>query len=229
MITPAAWMPAAVEALQHVFGPRLRFVGLQGSYRRGEATDASDIDICVILDGLAPADIASLRAALDKLPEGEKAAGFICGVPQLRAWPPFEIFAFAQDMDAWHGELAPLLPPVTEADIRMGVRAAVAALYHEAAQTLLLAPRLTSAQAHAASHSLGKALVRALQGVIFLRTGKFPRDRAQVSRQATEEAARLLGKVACGSAALGELAAACLAWSGARLAHFSEEGGAPAA
>ena len=227
MITPAAWMPTAVEALKHAFGCRLRFVGLQGSYRRGEATEASDIDICVILDRLAPEDVAALRAALDRLPEGEKAAGFIAGVPQLRAWPAFEIFAFAQDMDAWHGDLAPLLPPLAEADIRLGCRTAVAALYHEAAQTLLAAPRLAATEAEAARHSLGKAFLRALQGVIFLRKGEFPRDRAQVVRLAAEEDAGPLrkasGKAADGPAALGELAAACLAWSGARLAALSEE------
>lgn len=225
MITPAAWMPAAVAALKGAFGPRLRFVGLQGSYRRGEATERSDIDICIILDALAPADMSALRAALDTLPEGEKAAGFVAGAAQLAAWPAFELFAFAQDMDAWYGDLAPLLPPLTKADIRLGVRTAVAGLYHEAAQTLLLAPRLGPAQAENATASLGKAFVRALQGVIYLRTGEFPRDRARAVQGATVEEAAPLRE----TSGLEALAAACLAWSGAQLAHFSEEAGAPAA
>ena len=74
-------MPAAVAALKRTFGPRLCFVGLQGSYRRGEATEASDIDLCVILDRLDAADFPRLREVLDALPEGEKAAGFVAGVP----------------------------------------------------------------------------------------------------------------------------------------------------
>lgn len=223
MITPATWMPAAVAALQGAFGARLRFVGLQGSYRRGEATEASDIDICVILDRLDAADLPSLRAALDSLPEGEKAAGFVAGAAQLRAWPPYEILAFAGDMDAWYGELAPLLPPVTTADIRLGARTAVAALYHEAAQTLLAAPRLTAAEAGGAGRSLAKALQRALQGVIAVRAGDFPRDRAQALRLATAEEADLLRGAAAGALEPAELAAACLELSGALLAALPEQ------
>ena len=32
------------------FGPRLLYLGLSGSYARGEATEESDIDIHLILD-----------------------------------------------------------------------------------------------------------------------------------------------------------------------------------
>lgn len=177
MIAIDSWMPSAVRALERAFGQRLLFVGLQGSYRRGEATEGSDLDICVILDRVDAADIAACRALFDALPEGHKAAGFLSGAAQLRAWPPLELFAFARDMDAWHGELAPLLPPVTSADIRLGCRAAVAALYHEAAQSLLLASLWDARTLCDALHSLDKALVRSLQGVVFLRTGVYARER----------------------------------------------------
>lgn len=216
MIKPAAWMPAAVEALTRAFGLRLRFVGLQGSHRRGDAREESDIDICVILDRLDAADLPLLRATLDVLPEGEKVAGFVCGVAELAAWPAFELFAFTRDMDAWHGELAPLLPPITEADIALGARTALAALYHEAAQTLLTADSLGAEAAANALHSLRKSFLRALQGVIYLRVGIFPRDRAEALRRAHGEEAELL-RTDCGALHLNDMAAACLAWSGARL------------
>lgn len=220
MISAAAWMPAAVEGLKEAFGPRLRFVGLQGSYRRGEATEVSDIDICVILDRLDVADLPVLRATLDALPEGKKAAGFVAGAPELAAWPAFELFAFAQDMDAWYGELAPLLPPVSEADIRLGVRTAVAALYHEAAQLLLAADSLGAEAAVNALHSLRKSFLRALQGVMYLRDGIFPRDRAEALRRAHGEEAELL-RTNDGALPRRDLAAACLAWSGARLRELA--------
>ncbi|MBD5647831.1 MAG: nucleotidyltransferase domain-containing protein [Desulfovibrio sp.] len=215
MIDPATWMPAAVVGLKQAFGPRLCFVGLQGSYRRGEATEASDIDLCVILDRLDAADFPRLREVLDALPEGEKAAGFVAGAPELAAWPRFELFGFAQDMDAWYGELAPLLPPITQADIVLGVRTALAALCHEATQALLLALRLSPAAAKSVRHSLAKAFLRVLQGVISLRAGIFPRDRAEARRWATEEEAAVLKEAE--SLALAELAAACRDWSAARL------------
>lgn len=215
MITPTTWMPAAVEALKQAFGPRLRFVGLQGSYRRGEATEDSDIDLCVILDRFTTEDVAALRAVLDSLPEGEKASGFVAGAAELAAWPRFELFAFAQDMGAWYGELAPLLPPLTQADIALGVRTAVAALCHEATQALLLAPRLSPEAAKSARHSLRKSFLRALQGVIYLRDGIFPRDRAEALRRASEDEAAILDGAE--SLPLPELAAACRDRSAARL------------
>ncbi|MDE7371394.1 MAG: nucleotidyltransferase domain-containing protein [Desulfovibrio sp.] len=216
MIDTGTWMPAAVEALKQAFGPRLRFVGLQGSYRRGEATETSDIDLCVILDQLDAADLSTIRAVVDALPEGEKAAGFVAAAPELAAWPAFELFAFAKDMDTCYGEFAPLLPPITKADIFLGVRTAVAELYHEAAQTLLAADALDSEAAANALHSLRKSFLRALQGVLYLRNGEFPRDRAQALRRAHAEEAELL-RTDAGALPLRDMAAACLAWSGARL------------
>ena len=214
-------MPAAVEGLKQAFGPRLRFVGLQGSYRRGEATEASDIDLCVILDRLDATALPRLREVLDKLPEGEKAAGFVAGAPEVAAWPRFELFAFTQDMDAWHGELAPLLPPITQADIALGVRTALAALCHEATQAMLLAPRFKAEAAASARHSLTKSFLRALQGVIYVRDGIFPRDRAGALRRAREEEATLLKEA--DSLPLPALADACRHWSAAWLQELPNQ------
>lgn len=236
MIAIDSWMPAAVAALERAFGQRLLFVGLQGSYRRGEATEASDLDICVILDRLDAADIAACRALFDALPEGHKAAGFLAGAAQLRAWPALELFAFVRDMDAWHGELAPLLPPVTGADIRLGCRAAVAALYHEAAQSLLLAALWDARTRCDALRSLDKALFRSLQGVVFLRAGVYARERQALLALAHAGEAALLRDAAraaraCAgtdaddaedaACALRQMASAILDWSGALLPTLS--------
>ena len=45
-------------ALRSCFGARLRDVQLFGSYARGEATEDSDIDVLVLIDGLAQGEIA---------------------------------------------------------------------------------------------------------------------------------------------------------------------------
>lgn len=44
------WMQNFLLTLNESFENRVWFVGLQGSYGRGEATEASDIDVVVILD-----------------------------------------------------------------------------------------------------------------------------------------------------------------------------------
>ena len=44
------WMKEYSSELRKIFGNRIWFVGLQGSYGRNEATEQSDIDAVVILD-----------------------------------------------------------------------------------------------------------------------------------------------------------------------------------
>jgi len=56
--------------LKKTFGDRIYFVGLQGSYGRGEATEASDIDLVVILDKLTVDDIKIYSNMIDTLPSG---------------------------------------------------------------------------------------------------------------------------------------------------------------
>ena len=44
------WSRGYIEAVTAGFGDRVRFIGLQGSYGRGEATESSDIDMVLLLD-----------------------------------------------------------------------------------------------------------------------------------------------------------------------------------
>ena len=50
MIDISAWMQNFLQALNETFRDRVWFVGLQGSFACGEATETSDIDVVVILD-----------------------------------------------------------------------------------------------------------------------------------------------------------------------------------
>lgn len=65
------WMKSYLNKLNSLFGSRLLFVGLQGSYGRGEATESSDIDLVVILDKAVPQDLKAYGAMLDTLPNRE--------------------------------------------------------------------------------------------------------------------------------------------------------------
>ena len=53
MIDITTWMANFLQALNKTFANRVWFVGLQGSYGRGEATETSDIDVVVILNELS--------------------------------------------------------------------------------------------------------------------------------------------------------------------------------
>ena len=52
------------EELKMKFGKRLLYVGLQGSYLRGEATPESDIDIMLVLDEIHSKDLNVYRQIL---------------------------------------------------------------------------------------------------------------------------------------------------------------------
>ena len=57
MIDIANWLHSFQGKLLEVFDTRVWFVGLQGSYGRGETTETSDLDVVVILDELSAMDI----------------------------------------------------------------------------------------------------------------------------------------------------------------------------
>ena len=52
MICVDTYISELIQLLKSKFDSRLCYVGLQGSYLRGEATDSSDIDIMVVIAGL---------------------------------------------------------------------------------------------------------------------------------------------------------------------------------
>ena len=76
MIDITAWMHNFLQTLNETFANRVWFVGLQGSYSRGEATETSDIDVVVILDELSASDIQKYNTMLGTLSHRELICGF---------------------------------------------------------------------------------------------------------------------------------------------------------
>ena len=79
MIDITVWMQHFLRALNETFSSRIWFVGLQGSYGRGEATETSDIDVVVILDELSAMDIQTYHNMLDTMSHRELICGFLSG------------------------------------------------------------------------------------------------------------------------------------------------------
>ena len=77
MIDITNWMSNFLQTLNKTFENRVWFVGLQGSYGRGEATETSDIDVVVILDELSAKDIHIYNGMLDTLPHRKLICGFL--------------------------------------------------------------------------------------------------------------------------------------------------------
>ena len=130
MIEVEKWLPMAFDGLHKAFGPRLRYLGLQGSYRRGEATESSDLDLVTILDEVSLRDLDQYRAIVRALPEGDKACGFICEETELSRWPRHELFPFKMDTRDFHGRLEDFIPSIDRAEVIEGVRISSSALLH---------------------------------------------------------------------------------------------------
>jgi predicted nucleotidyltransferase len=120
-----------IDLLHSKFGNRLVYVGLQGSYLRGEATENSDIDIMVVMDELNPADLAAYRGIIESLGDFDKSCGFICSKADLENWNPLEICNLIHVTKDYFGVLRELVPAYTEQDTRNFVKMSINNLYHE--------------------------------------------------------------------------------------------------
>ena len=93
MIDIIPWTQTLAQKLREEFGPRLLFMGYQGSYARGEATPESDIDIVTILDKADIAGLRRYRSVVGGMPQSGLACGFICGERELRCWPKYDLLS----------------------------------------------------------------------------------------------------------------------------------------
>lgn len=125
-----SWMKIYLEEMKSLFGSRLLFIGLQGSYGRGEATDSSDIDAVVILDKVTSKDFKAYSAMLDTLPNREKVCGFISGQHELINWERSDLFQFYHDTTPLFGSIDFLLSLIDKEDIQRAIRLGACNIYH---------------------------------------------------------------------------------------------------
>ena len=165
MIEISSWMDKFVKVLEERFGDRVWFVGLQGSYGRGEATETSDIDVVVILDELTVQDIQAYNAMLDTLPNRELICGFVSGKKELLNWEPSDLFQFYHDTTPIKGSLDELLAMIDEAAIDRAIKIGVCNIYHGCVHNML----------HEKSDEILKGLYKSasfvVQAIYFQKTG----------------------------------------------------------
>ena len=167
MIDITVWMDGFLKALHDTFENRVWFVGLQGSYGRGEANDTSDIDVVVILDELSSSDIQTYSAMLDNLPHRELICGFVSGKDELLNWEPSDLFQFYYDTTPLKGGLDELLTVINEAAIDRAIKIGACNIYHGCVHNML----------HEKSEDILKGLYKAasfvVQDITFKQTGKY--------------------------------------------------------
>lgn len=152
----ASWMEGFLSALTERFGERVWFVGLQGSYGRGEATETSDLDTVVILDSVMAADIRAYREVLDTMPHREKLCGFFSGREELLHWEPSDLFQFYFDTVPIVGSLDELLPCIDRTAVRRAIQMGACSIYHACVHNML----------HERSEEILKALYKSASFVV---------------------------------------------------------------
>ena len=167
MIDITAWMNDFLEKLNCKFENRVWFVGLQGSYARGEATETSDIDIVVILDELSAADIQTYNALLDTLSYRELICGFLSGKKEIINWEPSDLFQFCHDTTPIKGSLDEVLAVVEESDVNRAIRTGVCNIFHGCVHNML----------HEKSEDVLRELYKSasfvVQAIAFRQTGNY--------------------------------------------------------
>ncbi|MDD4493353.1 MAG: nucleotidyltransferase domain-containing protein [Eubacteriales bacterium] len=168
------WMKEYLNKLQFLFGSRLQFVGLQGSYGRGEATDGSDIDAIVILDIVTPEDLKAYSAMLDELPNREMVCGFISGKQELIHWERSDLFQFYYDTTPIFGSIDFLRPLICSEDIRRAVRIGACNIYHSCGHNMV------HEKDSKILLNLYKSAAFTVQAICFIQTGNYIKQKAEL-------------------------------------------------
>ena len=132
-----SFMESFKEDLLSFFGDNLLFLGLQGSYGRGEAKETSNIDPVIILRHCGKDEILKYRAYMDTLPEKDILCGFISSIDELRAWESGDRAQLVLDTRPLYGNLEGLCPQITGDDIRRAVQQGACAIYHASSHSIL--------------------------------------------------------------------------------------------
>ena len=174
MIEINGWMQTFLHALHETFANRVWFVGLQGSYGRGEATDTSDIDTVVILDELSAADIQAYHAMLDTLPHRELTCGFLSGKKEIMNWEPSDLFQFCHDTTPIQGSLDEVMAGIDERAVDRAIKIGACNIFHGCVHNMLYEKSNDSLR------GLYKSASFVVQAIAFRQTGTYIRHQKEL-------------------------------------------------
>ena len=167
MIDITTWMQNFLQTLNKTFENRVWFVGLQGSYGRGEATETSDIDVVVILDELSAKDIQIYNDMLDTLPNRKLICGFLSGKNEIMNWEPSDLFQFCNDTTPIKGTLDEVFALIDENAINRAIKIGACNIFHGCVHNML----------HEKSEDILRGLYKSasfvVQAIVFKQTGKY--------------------------------------------------------
>ena len=174
MIDITTWMQSFLQVLNETFAKRVWFVGLQGSYGRGEATETSDIDIVVILDELSAMDIKTYNAMLDTLSHRELICGFLSGKQEIMNWEPSDLFQFCHDTTPIKGSIDEVMAAIDESAVSRAIKIGACNIYHGCVHNML----------HEKSEDILRNLYKSasfvVQAILFQQTGIYMKHQEEL-------------------------------------------------
>ncbi|WP_251182597.1 nucleotidyltransferase domain-containing protein [Anaerocaecibacter muris] len=185
MVDIKTWITSFTEKVEQTFPNRVWFIGMQGSYGRGEATETSDIDVVVILDVLRIDDLKVYRDMLDTLPNRDLICGFISGKNELLNWETSDLFQFYYDTTPIKGSLDCLLEKIDKQTVKRAIRIGACNIYHACVHNFV------HEKSDDILRSLYKSAAFVLQAVWFYETGKYIKSKAELQNAITPPSAVL--------------------------------------
>ena len=189
MIHLEDYLQKLIMACQSAFGNRLLYVGLQGSYLRGEENENSDIDIMIIIDRFSVKDMDKYREVLKSIGSFEKSCGFICGKEELARWNPLEVCQLIHTTKDMVGTLKDYLPSATREDEINYVKVSLGNAYHEICHRYIHAGREKNI---AKFRTTCKSFFFLIQNLHYLESGQFVATKKELKEQVSKEDREIL-------------------------------------
>ena len=186
MIDITAWMNDFLQKLNLTFENRVWFVGLQGSYGRGEARDTSDIDIVVILDELSAMDIQTYNDMLDTMSHRELICGFLSGKKEIINWESSDLFQFCYDTTPIKGSLDEVMAIVDDSAVNRAIKIGACNIYHGCVHNML----------HEKSDDILRGLYKSasfvVQAIVFKQTGNYIKHQKELLQVVSSDERKII-------------------------------------
>ena len=172
-----SWTKDYAAKMTKRFGDRIVFMGLQGSYARGEAKENSDIDVVLILDRLEFDDLKEYEDAVKDIEERKNLCGFISGIDELLCWERSDLFQFCFDTIPIYGSLKDIVKTVGKDDIRRAVSIGACNIYHACCHNIL------HDKSFAVLNGLLKSAVFVLKAEYYRKNAEYIKTRSELSER----------------------------------------------
>ncbi|MDE5984332.1 MAG: nucleotidyltransferase domain-containing protein [Eubacterium sp.] len=180
------WLSNYTDLIRKSFADRVEFIGIQGSYARGEATQSSDIDVVLLLNNFSYEDLKTYDNVISALDYREKICGFISGIDEIKNWDRADLFQFYYDTKPLYGNIDWVSSLIEKSDIIRTIHRDACNIYHMCAHNAI----------HEKSDDILRNILKAAVYLIrekhFYACGTYIRKAAELAELAADEDEEIL-------------------------------------